>query len=176
MEIKVKKLTDWSVALDAARYTMWKEPIGAEPSDKFKRGICDSEHSPLRAVIFQIEMIGIPTAVSVHLVRHKYGVEHFVSSNRSDRNGGNENIDRMSPVNHMIIINAQEIMFISRRRLCKQAMKETREVWQAVVDELAKVDPIVARYCVPMCAYRGECHEINPCYASKTKGEKNERK
>lgn len=163
MEIKIKRLTDWSVALDAARYTVWKSPIGTEPSEKFMRNICRSEHSPLRTVMFQVEMIGIPTAVSVHLVRHKYGVEHFVSSNRSDRNGGNENIGRMSPVNHMMIINAQELMFISRRRLCGQAMKETREVWQAVVDELKKVDPIVADYCVPMCVYRGECFEPNSC-------------
>lgn len=163
MEIRIKRLTDWSVALDAARYTVWKEPIDAEPNDKFKRGICESEHSPLRAVMFQVEMIDIPTAVSVHLVRHKYGVEHFVSSNRSDRNGGNENIGRMSPVNHMMIINAQELMSISRRRLCGQAMKETREVWKAVVAELKKVDPIVSDHCVPMCVYRGRCHEINPC-------------
>lgn len=167
MEIKVKRLTDWSVALDAARYTVWKMPIDAKPGDKFRRDISDSEHSPLRAVIFQVEMIGIPTAVSVHLVRHKYGVEHFVSSNRADRNGGNENIGRMSPVNHMMIINAQELMFISRRRLCRQAMKETREVWKMVVDELAKVDPIVAAHCVPMCVYRGRCHEINPCEANQ---------
>jgi hypothetical protein len=164
MEIKIKKLTDWSVALDAARYTVWKSPVSKEPSEKFKRDICESEHSPLRAILFQVEMIGIPTAVSVHLVRHKYGVEHYVSSNRSDRNGGNENIGRMSPVNHMMIVNAQELMFISRRRLCKQAMAETREVWQAVVDELQKVDPIVAEYCVPMCVYRGGCHEINSCF------------
>ena len=41
--------------------------------------------------------------------------------------------------------------------------KETREVWQAVVNELKKVDPIVADYCVPMCVYRGSCHEINSC-------------
>ena len=93
----------------------------------------------------------------------KYGVEHFVSSNRSDRNGGNENIGRMSPVNHMMIINAQELMFISRRRLCGKAMKETREVWEAVVAELKKVDPIVADYCVPMCIYRGECFEPESC-------------
>jgi thymidylate synthase ThyX len=163
MEIRIKKLTDWSVALDAARYTVRKSPLGTNPSEKFKRDICRSEHSPLRAVMFQVEMIGIPTAVSVHLVRHKYGVEHYVSSNRSDRNGGNENIGRMSPVNHMMIINAQELMFISRRRLCGQAMKETKEVWEAVVAELKKVDPIVAAHCVPMCVYRGRCHEINPC-------------
>ena len=128
MEIRVKKLVDWDVALDAARYTVWKEPLGITPSDLFKHNMCKCEHSPLRAVIFQIELIGIPTAVSVHLVRHKLGVEHYVSSNREDRNGGNTNVTRMSPVNHMMIVNAQELLFISRRRLCKLQFPKLRRI------------------------------------------------
>lgn len=164
MKITVTKLTSWELVADAARTTVWRNALGHEPSDKFKHDVLDSEHSPIRALMFAIKMEGIPTSASVHLVRHKQGVENFVSSNRPDRNGGNTNVTRDTPVNHLMIINAQALMTISRRRLCRMASPETREVWSAVVAELAKIDPIVAEYCVPMCFYRGGvCHEPNGC-------------
>ena len=163
MEVIVTPLTSWQLVADCARNTIWKGGLGHEPSDKFKRAMCMSEHSPLRALIFRIDMMGIETATSVHLVRHKYGVEHFVSSNRPDRNGGNENIDRHSPVNHIMVINAQELIFISRRRLCRLASPETRMVWMMVVDALKSVDPILASFCMPNCVYLGRCPEPLSC-------------
>lgn len=165
MEIIIEQLTPWSVALDAARETMHKEPLDIEPSEKFLRDVIDAEHSVIRGVVYRIRMIGIPYFVSVHLVRHKFGVEHFVSSQRTDRTG--ETRDKKpqdAPVNHTMIINAHEILFISRRRLCGQASAETRKVWQKVVDVFKDIDPIFAEYLVPMCVYRGgRCHEITSC-------------
>lgn len=43
------------------------------------------EHSPLRQDEYCIEMKNIPSFVSVHMVRHKIGVEHFVLTSRDDR-------------------------------------------------------------------------------------------
>lgn len=121
------------------------------------------EHSPIRTQIFLVEMKGIPTFVSVHLVRHSVGVTHFVESNREDR-GGSKETNRYTPVNHSMLINAQALINISRKRLCKQASKETREVWEKVVESIKEVDSELYPYLVPECKYRnGICPELKPC-------------
>ena len=163
IEIKVKPLTSWSLVRDMALNTVWKTGGGAEPSYSWKRGILRAEHSPIRCLMFRIDMIGIPSFVSVHFVRHKFGVEHFVSSNRIDRNGGRDGITRWSPVNHSMVVNAQELMFMSRRRLCMNASKETRWTMLAIREGVRKVDQVLADFMVPSCEYIGRCPEITPC-------------
>lgn len=75
---------------------------------------------------------------------------------------------------HECEANAQAIIYISRKRLCKQASKETQEAWRAVVDEISKHDAIVASCCVPECIYRGGfCPEMKPCGWNKTEEAKN---
>ena len=61
------------------------------------------------------------------------------------------------------IINAEALAFISRRRLCSKASVETRDTWRMIIDELRKVDPVVASCCVPECVYRGFCPEQKSC-------------
>jgi thymidylate synthase ThyX len=63
----------------------------------------------------------------------------------------------------MMTCNAQALINISRKRLCTCASKETREVWQAVKDAIAEVDPIMARRMCRECVYRGFCPEMKPC-------------
>jgi thymidylate synthase ThyX len=65
--------------------------------------------------------------------------------------------------------NAQALINISRKRLCTCASKETREVWQAVKDAIAEIDPIMAKHMVRECEYRNMCPEIKGCsyYESK---------
>lgn len=170
IEIKVERLTSWELAADCARATVWKDALGHEPSDKFKRDLVRCEHSPLRTIMYKVEMRGIPSFVSVHFVRHKFGVEHFVSSNREDRNGGKTDITRWTPVNHIMVVNAQELLFMARRRLCNKASFETRCVMQRIKREVKKIDPIVGAYMIPMCAYLGgNCREIVPCYKEEKK-------
>lgn len=163
VEVKVERLTSWQLAADAARTTVWKSALDHEPSDKFKANLLCCEHSPLRCVMYRIDMRNIPSFVSVHFVRHKYGVEHFVSSNRPDRNGGNEDVGRWTPVNHMMVVNAQELLYMARRRLCRLAARETRWVMELIKAAVEKIDPVVADFLVPMCVYRGSCHEMFPC-------------
>lgn len=164
VKITVERLTSWELAAECARVTIWKNALGKEPSDNFKRMLVKSEHSPLRTLLYKVRMENIPSFVSVHFVRHKCGVEHFVSSNRPDRNGGNENIGRWSPVNHVMVVNAQELLFMARRRLCSQASRETRWTMKLIIRELKKIDPILANFMMPMCAYRGGfCPEPKGC-------------
>lgn len=172
MSVTITPLTDWKLVADCARVTVWKDGVTKDPSDKFKHDICRSEHSPLRALMFRVDLRNIPSFVSVHLVRHFTGVTHFVSSNRPDRNGGNTEITRLSPVNHTMIINAAEIIFISRRRLCGLASPETRDIWSMVISALQQIDPILAQYCVPNCVYLGRCPEPFGCGYNKTESYK----
>lgn len=64
--------------------------------------------------------------------------------------------------------NAQEIMAISRVRLCNCASKETREAWTSMLQELKKIDPVLVSKCVPTCVYRGFCPELKCCGYANT--------
>ena len=153
----------WQDVKDAAMNTMGKDS-GKYPSPEWKRKILLAEHSPIRLLEFTIKMTDIPSWVSVHLVRHKIGVEHFVKSQRTDRTGIDRNkLPQDSPVTHTMRINAQALIFISRRRLCTQASLETRQLWGEVIDAIGEFEPEIASVCVPECVYRGFCPEMKPC-------------
>lgn len=157
MKIKVKKLTNAMLMRRACEMTFrGKSKVSLE---KMYR----AEHSPMRTQVFWIELRDIPTFASVHLVRHKVGVEHFVLSNREDR-GGNGEANRNTPVNHGMFINAQSLVNMARMRLCKKAHPEVQRIMSALRDEIAKVDHALAKCMVKNCEYRGGCHELKPCY------------
>lgn len=154
----------WRDVANAARTTIGKEAGEGEPSSKWKRHILLCEHSPIRKLCFNWKWVDLPYWVSVHFVRHKYGIEHFVSTQRSDRTGVDRNEKSQSAkVTHECFANAAAIMFISRRRLCSKASPETREAWSKVLSEIRKVCPELSDTCVPECMYRGFCPEFNGC-------------
>ena len=66
-------------------------------------------------------------------------------------------------VNLQLSLNAQEIINISKLRLCSKAARETREIWYKVLDELVRIEPYLASACVPQCIYRGFCPEQKSC-------------
>lgn len=164
MKVTVERVTSWKRALNAARETVGKEPIDKEPSDKWIDSILYAEHSPIRLVEYDIHFEGIPNFVAGHLVRHFMGTEKFVQSNRQDRSGNDPTtINRLTPVNMSMTCNAQALINISRKRLCYCASKETREVWQEVKNQIAKIDPIMAKHMIRECTYRGFCPELHSC-------------
>ena len=158
MTITAEKLTDVNLLRRACAVTM-----GAESSKARLETLYNCEHSPIRTQLFWVEMLGIPSFVSVHLVRHKIGVEHFVKSLRDDRCGkGGET--RESPVNHAMLINAAALIQMARKRLCSQAHVQTQEVMRGIKDALATADPALVPFLIPECEYRGNvCHELKPC-------------
>lgn len=158
MNITVTKITDLDIMRKACESTMRGQKSRVNLDEMYR-----CEHSPIRTQLFWITMEGIPTFVSVHLVRHEIGVEHFVMSNREDR-GGTGKEDRYTPVNHSMFINAQALIYMSRKRLCGQASDKTVEVWQEVKDAVDLVDPILSKYMVRECEYRnGKCPELRCC-------------
>ena len=167
MEVKVTRLTNWELVVNRARTTAWKDALGHEPSREFKMRLLMGRHSPLRVLRFLIELKDVPYWLSTHLVRHGLAT-HFVSSQRPDRSptgASRHSLPQDALVNHDIELNAEEILNISRKRLCMQAAMETREVWQAVVKELANIGEVeLAAYCKPECWWCGDkCPELKPC-------------
>ena len=164
MRVEIERVTNWKRALNAARWTVGKEPLSKEPSNEWKDKIIRAEHSPIRLVEFDIWIEDIPAFVAAHFVRHHQGIEKFQCTNREDRREVNpEEINRLTPVNLMLSCNVQALINISRKRLCKCAHAETIKVWQAVKDAIAEIDPIVAKYMVRECVYRGFCPEEKSC-------------
>lgn len=74
-----------------------------------------------------------------------------------------DRFDREAPSSFAFDTNAEEIINISRARLCSKASKETREIWQNVLDLLEEVDPDLVKFCKRPCCWNGFCRERKPC-------------
>lgn len=165
IEVVVERVTNWARVLDAARFTQGKCSLDKEPSDDFKRKIVLSEHSPLRLLEFDIKVYGIPYFSMGHFVRHVHA-QPFVSTSRPDITGAKatrHELPQDAPVNMQLSLNAQEILNISRLRLCNKAEITTRMIWGAVVSELREMEPILADACLPQCVVKGFCQEMKTC-------------
>jgi hypothetical protein len=63
----------------------------------------------------------------------------------------------------VLVMNALDIMRLSRKFLCKEYINNTDEsgqrylkkMWQKTLDKIAEQDPALVKYCKPMCEYRG---------------------
>jgi hypothetical protein len=159
MKITVTPLSTVAQVQRAAEMTTHGQPCKAPMRLWYK-----TMHSPVRLMRFWIEMEGIPTFVSVHFVRHKIGVEHFVQTMRDDR-GGLEpaQVTRLTPVTHGMEINAQALVTMARKRLCYKAHTGTVAVFRKVVKAIGEVDPELPRWLVPECAAIGYCPEFSEC-------------
>lgn len=154
----------WGKVKRAARTTINREGEGQYPTDEWKKSILLAEHSPIRKIKLSWKWTGLKSWVSVHFVRHKIGIEHWVRTQRTDRTGVNrDELPQGSLVEHECEADAQALINISRKRLCNQASPETREAWKEVIEELKLHDPAVASVCVPECVYRGFCPEMHSC-------------
>lgn len=170
MKVEILDYRDnWQAVKDRAMNTVGKE-TGKYPSSEWKRQILRAEHSPIRSLVFTIRFTDIPYYVVMHLVRHKIGCEHYVSTQRTDRTGVDRTkLPQDNLVTYTLVADAQALINISRKRLCSQASKETREAWQILRNEIANVGELeIAEAMVPECVYRGFCPEMKTCGYSKT--------
>lgn len=157
---------DWQRCKMLAMNTIGKRWSG-EVSDVWKNRILKAEHSPIRTLMFTVR-VEMPYWVSVHFVRHKYGVEHYVSSQRNDRQ---DNYDRIKApqdalVVHIMDVNAQELIQMAHMRLCGQAAEETREVMQAICRAVLETNPEFKPFLVPKCHAIDKvfyCNEFKAC-------------
>ncbi len=156
---------DWCTVRMLAMNTVGASLFDEKPlSLNLKKKYLKSEHSPIRALQFIIKM-DIPYYVSVHLVRHKIGVEHFVQSQRNDRQ---DKYDRTKApqdamVSHIMLINAPALMQMARKRLCGKADPATQKVMREIVRKVIEVNPEFEHVLVPNCEYLHECPEFRSC-------------
>lgn len=93
-----------------------------------------------------------------------YGIEKYISTQRNDRTGiDRDKLPQDSLVDMELDLNAQALINISRKRLCNQAHKETKTVWQAILNAIKDEMPMLYSVCVPECIYRGFCPEMRCC-------------
>lgn len=159
---------NWQDVKNATMNTIGKSK-GAYPTEEWKHQLLMAEHSPIRKLHYSWRWTDLPYWVSVHFVRHKIGIEHFVKTQRTDRTGvARGQMPQAAPVNHECEADAQALINISRRRLCTCASPETRQAWQMVKDKVSEVEPQLARCMVRECVYRGFCPEMFSCGYAKT--------
>lgn len=134
-----------------------------EPSMEWKKQILRARHSPIRYLEFSF-YIECPYWVSVHLSRHVHA-QPYIKSQRNDRQKEyDRNAARQDETVSMIWdMNAEELITIANKRLCKKASKETREIVEAMCEEVKKVCPEFEDELVPMCIRENGCNEMTPC-------------
>lgn len=156
---------DWLEVKRRALVTVGKKPVKA-PDEEWKHSILNARHSPIRRLMFSF-YIECPYWVSVHLCRHIHA-QPYVKSQRNDRQN---DYDRKSAPQDATVcmiwdVNAEELMVIANKRLCRQASEETREVVKMMCDLVLKEYPEFKGLLVPFCQYnKNICHEMNPCTA-----------
>lgn len=152
--------------LDAVRTTDNKDTDeGKLPSEGLIHRLLDARHSPIRIFQFAFRFEDIPSNTATHLCRHVHATP-FVSTLRNDRQGimDGDTAPRNTPVNMIFYCNAEELMTIANKRLCKKAAPMTRQAVKLMCMEALGRMPELTGLLVPMCVYRGgKCHEINGC-------------
>lgn len=105
MDVKfLGKRGSWRDVADCARTTINKEAGEKEPSSNWKRRMLLCEHSPIRQLFIKCKWYELKSWVSVHFVRHKFGIEHWIRTQREDRTGINrDELSQGSFVEHEFI-------------------------------------------------------------------------
>ena len=158
--IKIKG--GWDDVVNDSRATVGKEPLGREPSQKFKRSILISEHSTIRGIVVKWIWRNIPSWVATHFSRHKW--ECFIQTQRTDRTGiSRDKLPQDAPVNFTGEANTQHLIDTGRKRLCYMASKETRKRMESLKKAVKTEEPEISDVLVPNCVYRCGCPEANGC-------------
>lgn len=166
-EIKCSNITEqWDSVKEAALNTIHLKPVN-KPDSKWKLSILLAEHSPIRLLKINWLWKEIKSFVSTHFVRHKFGIEHFVGTQREDLIKKDFVADRNTLIPHRCEANAQSVINISRKRLCFKAHKETIIKWTEFLELIKEDYPELYFVCVPNCVYRGGCPEIKTCGLDK---------
>lgn len=155
---------DWFLCKQCALGTMGFS-VKTPPTTEWKIKILKANHSPVRVLNFCFKITDIPYWVSTHLVRHIHSVP-FVKSQRNDRQSEYDRCKapQDAPVDMYWYMNAEELVNIAHKRLCRKSAKETSAVVKEMCKQVIEVCPEFKDILVPLCAYRGGiCEEFAPC-------------
>lgn len=155
---------DWKRVKNHCRTTDNKEFTEKDATDTFKKKLLISEHSPIRLLEFDWTWKNIFYWVSTEWSRHKF--EKFISTQRDDRLKDNTPRGKKTQdtlVNFDGYANMQNGIDSWRKRLCRTATDDARELGEDFKIELHKTHPYESNVLVPNCIYRAGCPEFSCC-------------
>ena len=152
---------DWLFCKKCCLVTVNKTAL-TPPTAEWKHKILRARHSPIRVLQFAFEL-EVPYWVSVHLCRHVHA-QPFVRTQRNDRQNEYDRgkAPQDVPVKMIWYMNAEELMTIANKRLCRQASPETTAVVKEMCRLVEEQLPEFSGLFVPTCVY-GKCNEMFPC-------------
>lgn len=155
---------DWARCYMLALNTVGKKYVDCTTTESWKSKMLKCRHSPIRTLMFTIRMT-IPYYVSTHFVRHKIGVEHYVQSQRNDRqsNYDRETAPQGAMVSHIMELDASTLLNMSNVRLCGMADSTTRYVMTLICKAIEATNPEFKGHLKPMCEHLHECPEFKSC-------------
>lgn len=163
---------DWIECKRRALITVYGKGLGriTAPTSEWRRRILRARHSPIRSLRYSFLITDIPSNISVHLCRHVHA-QPYVSSLRNDRQSemDGDKAPRDTPVNMILDVNAEELMVIANKRLCRLAAPATREVVRSMCRLAKEATPELDDLLVPNCVWTRGCYEMRGCgyYESK---------
>lgn len=163
--LKYPTAEDWAWARTCALVTVGLES-DTEPSLEWKRRSLEARHSYIRELPFRFRITDVPYWVAMHLVRHHVGCQPYVRTQRNDRQKlyDRGEAPQNAPVDMIWTMNAEALLTIANKRLCKQAAVETQRVVIQMCKEVICDCPEFTDFLVPVCEYHGGvCHEMKPC-------------
>lgn len=164
MKTEILKIKgSWEDVVNDARNTVSKGELGHDPSSNFKKRILIAEHGPIRSISVRFRWSDIKYWVAMHWKTHTW-----MSNVNTQRNDRQDNYDRNaarqdSPVTFIGEMNAQHTIDTMRKRLCRMASTETRELAEDFKRTMHDVQPEWSDVMVPNCVYRCGCPEQQTC-------------
>lgn len=154
---------DWMFAKNCALVTIGKHS-GKAPDMEWKHRMLRAKHSPIRTLNFAFYLHNVPYYVSTHLARHVHSVP-FVKSQRNDRQSDyDRNAARQdAPVDMIWYMNAEELLTVASKRLCRKADPATQEIVKRMRTLVLDHCPEFRGLMAPPCAFMDECPEMEPC-------------
>lgn len=155
---------DWMEAKRRALETIGKSPVKA-PGEDWKMRSLKARHSHIRRLPFSF-LIECPYWVAMHITRHHVGVQPYVRSQRNDRQTAYDRAKapQDAPVTMILDMNAEGLLNIANKRLCRQAALETRALVSLMCQEVLEACPEFRHELVPTCIHQGGiCPEMTSC-------------
>lgn len=134
---------DWMFAKSCALVTIGKHS-GKAPDMEWKHRMLRAKHSPIRTLNFAFYLHNVPYYVSTHLARQD------------------------APVDMIWYMNAEELLTVASKRLCRKADETTRGVVKLMCCLVADLCPEFRGLMAPPCAFMDECPEMEPCKERQT--------
>ena len=162
MSFNILEITGWRWVKEMALTSIHKKSIeGKEITSKWKFDILMSRHSPIRELTIRIKADEMKRWIADQIVRHVIGTQSSMGTMRTDRGSKPRSEQTMEDLTCLYqSYNAESFINMMETRLCVGCVsKETREIVEALRDEVEKVEPELAYMCVPSCVSRGGCKE-----------------